>query len=225
MDKFTEFCMTELRVCLRSECQQLNWTDEETIEGRDFRTSFDVCGKNEEHVVLIQFEMHREGAATNVLKAAYCLESSNSFKGKSVLIVHIFSPFFEKVKRDDITIPAWVNQNIQSAEEQKERVNIYRKRFGRESGRRNAYIHKLLCLFLKQKGIFDTATTDYEIIQWNLDNIRQVREATIDFPEQEQVPEETREAIVILAKHVRKVIEEWLKKYEKFSSSAPVLSS
>jgi len=197
---FTEYCISELKSHLSSELRDFHWTREEAISGGDFGTSFDICGKGDCGTVLVQFEMHREGVSTNALKAAYCLERDRRFGGKRVLVIHVLSPFHEKP-------PVWETR----AEDDRERFERdQQRRSERHGGRRNACTHKLLCFFLKEKGILDTETTTYAIVEWRPED-PQVREATIVLPRgnEDEYPAQAREAIRSLGDQLGRLAKEW----------------
>jgi hypothetical protein len=213
---YTDFCVSELRKCLRSECSDFEWPDREKIvQGKEFRTSVDLYGEDNKHVVLIQFEMRREsGICTNALKLAYCLESDPYFAGKKTLILHVLSPFSEEPKQrsdglEQISIPEWVPEA--SKDEYSKFVKRQIKEGTRESARRSASKYRLLLWFLKRKGVLDNATTIYEVIEWNPADPN-VREATIVLPERGLFPANTQQAVAVLTKQLGKVIEEWQKK-------------
>lgn len=206
--EYHEFCVSELRERLRSECQEFEWSyGEERIEGKDFATEIDVYGENDRHAVLIQFEMH-EGAPINALKVAYCLEENHRFKGKRILILHILSPFFTKPesvsdKLEECGIPESVSESERNFRK------WYGKKITRESARRGAHKQKLLCQFIERKGYLNSGNTMYKVIDWDLGNFSEVFEATIVLPKEEPFPEQTPAAIENLAKQIRAVIDRW----------------
>jgi hypothetical protein len=204
VEEYTEFCVSKLRECISSECPDFQWGyGEETIEGRNLTTRIDIYGKNNGQVILIQFEMHREGFSTNVIKAAYCLENNPRFREKQILILHVLSPFSEKPERFQYGTEEGSDSEF---------LKFKHKTETRPSGRQKAYVHKLLCLFLKQRGILDSATTTYEIREWDLDDFPEVRKATIVLPSRGHFPAKTEEAISILARGLGELIKNWQRK-------------
>jgi hypothetical protein len=201
MHSYTEFCTSELRQCLRAECADFEWASGETnIQGKEFRTQIDVSGERDNLVILVQFEMHRSNVSSNTLKMAYCLDNDRSFKGKEILILHVFSPFYEQPKPDPL-------QQGETNEHARFERYIEGKET-RELARRNAYKEKLLCLFLEEKRALHDATTTYKVVEWKLDNRPQVRHAAIVLPEK-PFPEDTKEAVASLAKQLGREIRTW----------------
>jgi hypothetical protein len=212
--EYTKFCVSKLRKCLRSACSDFDWPDgEEKIEGKEFRTWIDVSGKKNNRAVLIQFEMHREsGVCTNALKIAYCLENDRHFRERQILILHVLSPFCEEPNEahngpEQISVPGWVADADRDKYPGFVKEQIKKER--RESSRKSATKYKLLLSFLKRKGVLDSATTTYEIIEWDLDDFPEVREATIVLPKKELFPVSTPQAVAILARQLAKAIDEW----------------
>jgi hypothetical protein len=201
MHSYTEFCTSELRQCLRAECPHLEWASGETnIEGKEFRTEIDVSGEKGNILVLVQFEMHRGSVSSNALKMAYCLDNDPSFKAKEILVLHVFSPFYEEPKPDQLQ---------QGGRNEWARfVRDTKRKETREAARRNAYEQKLLCLFLEEKRVLHETTTTYEVFEWKLDDFPQVRDATIVLPE-ERFPAATKEAVASLAKQLGREIRTW----------------
>ena len=220
MHDYTKFCISELRECLRSECPYFDWASgEEVVKGKDFKTQIDVSGENNNHVVLIQFEMRREsGICTNALKIAYCLESDSRLREKQILILHVLSPFSEKPNEahnesEQISVPGWVPEA--DRDKYPEFLKGRTKKERRESARKSASKYKLLLLFLKRKGVLDSATTTYEVIEWNLDDFPEVREATIVLPTKEAFPKSTPQAVTNLARQLAKAIHQWQNRLAK----------
>jgi hypothetical protein len=210
MNAYTKFCTEEPKNRLKSEWQGYAWTQEKRVEGKDLSTQVDIFGESDNRIILIQFEMHREAVTTNALKTAYCLENNRHFVDKQLLILHVLSPFHEKPEETPNDLDR--NQPPEGTEQEVPNgfMRYLRRRETRAAARKNAYNHKLLCFFLKQKQAIDNATTTYEVIEWEVDDSA-VRKATIELPDKGPFPEGTRNAIAILAKRLGEVIEEWQK--------------
>ncbi len=208
MHEYTEFCISELRKCLRSRCPEFEWANlEETIEGKDFRTQIDVCGKTDKRQVLIQFEMRRESGLTNAVKARYCLEGKSFTKEEKILILHIFSPFSEKPEKgsdmiEDIDVPEGIDKE--------DYLRFKEKKETRPPARRNAYVHRLLCQFVQTKGWLDSENITYRVMPWDLSGLPEVRKAFIVLPKGEnEFPKETSTAIANLTNQIRIEIDKW----------------
>lgn len=98
---FTTLCQEILKRKLRIGCPNFEWGT-----GKRFRSSgkgwswveIDVYGENVGFIVCIEFEMHRRRPESNAVKLFELLEGSRGvypFAGTKILIIHIFSPFYE----------------------------------------------------------------------------------------------------------------------------------
>ena len=136
-DKDTEFYVNELKNCLNSAYTEYQWLLEKRISGRELETQIDIFGESDERIILVQFEMRREGTIANALKAVYCLEGHPDFGKKKALILHIFSPFSDGIPytmgEEDIEIPQLANSKS------KDYIKWVNKKVTRPSGRRNAH--------------------------------------------------------------------------------------
>jgi hypothetical protein len=98
---FRTLCQEKLQKELQIRCPNLEWETGKRIEssGKNWkRVEIDIYGENAGFVVCVEFEMHRRNSQDNALKLFELLEGSQDiylWKGKKVLIIHIFSPFYE----------------------------------------------------------------------------------------------------------------------------------
>jgi hypothetical protein len=98
---FTILCQEMLKKELQIRCPNFEWETGKRIEsrGRNWKwVEIDIHGENAGFVVCIEFEMHRRNPQSNAAKLHELLKGLRDvqpFKPREILIIHIFSPFYE----------------------------------------------------------------------------------------------------------------------------------
>ncbi|MGA8848988.1 MAG: hypothetical protein WB564_04090 [Dehalococcoidia bacterium] len=98
---FTTSCQEILKRELRTTCPDFEWDIEKRFKssGKGWDSvKIDIYGENAGFVVCIEFEMQRRNPQFNAVKLFQLLEGSRDvhpFAGTKILIIHIFSPFYE----------------------------------------------------------------------------------------------------------------------------------
>jgi hypothetical protein len=91
---FTTLCQDSLKKKLKSECPYFEWSREKRLTS----IYVDIYGAKVGSVVCIELEMYRRQPDSNATKLWEFFEGSRDiypFVGRRILVVHIFSPFYE----------------------------------------------------------------------------------------------------------------------------------
>ena len=91
-DEFTTLCIKSLKEKLEEEFPNYDWCTEQTLKNTESRISVDIYGENDRSIIILEFEMYRRRPDNNASKL---FDFKEILMRKKVIIIHVFSPFYE----------------------------------------------------------------------------------------------------------------------------------